>query len=258
MRSLVRKLQTFVPRARSGVTIFAYHLVDGGTDSPVDISSQLFEAQLESLTGRVVGFDDALESLIEKSPCDSLLGSVLTFDDAYANFYEVVFPRLLRYRLPALLYVPTGFIDGKSPAPIRGTEQLLPCTWEQLREIQVSGLVTLGAHTVSHPSLTHVPEPEARNELRASRKRLEEQLETPIRHFCYPRGLWNADVERLVREEYATATIGGGGSVAHPFNPFRLQRVSIRREFQPDLRPIVNRRVWLEERIADHVRRIRN
>jgi peptidoglycan/xylan/chitin deacetylase (PgdA/CDA1 family) len=184
--------------------------------------------------------------------------AVLTFDDAYANFYDVVYPRLVARGMPALLYVPTGFIDGERPAPIRGTEGLPGCTWPQLREMAASGLITIGSHTVTHPSLTRISPTQVARELSASKDRLEAMLEQPVRHFCYPRGLWTRKIEPLVRQHYATATIGGGGTITAPFHPLRLQRTPIRREFGPDLRPIVRGRVWLEERLADRVRRLRD
>jgi peptidoglycan/xylan/chitin deacetylase (PgdA/CDA1 family) len=184
--------------------------------------------------------------------------AVLTFDDAYANFYEQVYPRLVERRLPALLYVATGFIDGDYPVPIRGTERLAPCTWDQLREMAASGLVTLGSHTVTHPSLTHVGHDQAAWELWKSKARIEQMTGEPVRHFCYPRGLWNRRLEHLVGEHYTTATIGGGSSITHGYNPLRLQRTSLRNEFDLDLTSIVRSRVCLEECLANVVRRWRD
>jgi glycosyltransferase involved in cell wall biosynthesis len=257
IRNALRHLQKWVPPAHTGFTILAYHLVGAGTRSPIDVPTDLFEAQLDSLSGRVCSLDDAL-SRLEKPPAaiDSV-GAVLTFDDAYANFYEQVYPRLLERRLPAILYVPTGFVDRRQAGPIRGTEGLAACDWEQLRTMAASGLITLGSHTVTHPNLTQVENDQANWELSSSRSRIEEMTGRPVRHFCYPRGLWSRRLEPLVGREYNTAVIGGGGTTQIGDHPLRLQRISIRMESARDLRPLLSHRVWLEERASDLVRRVR-
>ncbi|MEX2140285.1 MAG: glycosyltransferase [Pirellulales bacterium] len=257
MRNLLRRLQRFVPPARSGVTLLAYHLVGAGTRSPVDVPSDVFEAQLDSLKGRVRSLDDALRRLENYKGETESVAAVLTFDDAYANFYEQVYPRLLARRLPAILYVPTAFVDRQQAGPIGGTEALPACDWEQLQEMMASGLITLGSHTVTHPNLTQVDPQHAAWELSASRARIEQMIGQPVRHFCYPRGLWSRQLEPLVGREYVTAVIGGGGNIQSPYHSLRLQRTSIRVEFGADLRPLLNHRLWLEERAGDLVRRVR-
>ena len=256
-RKLLRGLQTLVPRVHSGIAILGYHLVGAGTHSPVDVPMDLFEAQLDSLEGKVLSLDDALKRLTNRNTDTRGVAAVLTFDDAYANFYEKVFPLLLARRLAAVLYVPTAFVDQQQPGPIGGTGDLPACTWNQLREMVATGLVTLGSHTVTHPNLTYAEPDRAAWELAASRKRIEDMIGQPVRHFCYPRGLWSRRLERLVGREYATAAVGGGGNIDYPYNPLRLQRTSIRIEFGANMRPIVHDRVWLEERLGDMVRRNR-
>jgi peptidoglycan/xylan/chitin deacetylase (PgdA/CDA1 family) len=39
---------------------------------------------------------------------------VITADDGYSDFYEVAFPLLREFQLPAMLFVVTGFLDGKT------------------------------------------------------------------------------------------------------------------------------------------------
>jgi peptidoglycan/xylan/chitin deacetylase (PgdA/CDA1 family) len=46
----------------------------------------------------------------EKMPDNSI---VITVDDGYLDFYDVAFPILKKYNVPATLYVTSGFIDGR-------------------------------------------------------------------------------------------------------------------------------------------------
>jgi peptidoglycan/xylan/chitin deacetylase (PgdA/CDA1 family) len=52
---------------------------------------------------------------------------------------------------------------------VGGDSSPRPMTWEQIAVLDRSGLVTLGAHTVSHPPLGAVPEDRVRFELNESR-----------------------------------------------------------------------------------------
>jgi peptidoglycan/xylan/chitin deacetylase (PgdA/CDA1 family) len=61
-------------------------------------------------------------------------------------------------------------------------------TWEEARAMTASGLVTMGAHTVSHRNLKHLPIAEARQEILDSRRILERELATQVDFFAYPFG----------------------------------------------------------------------
>ena len=76
-------------------------------------------------------------------------------------------------------------------------EQLMDAS--QIRDWIAAGN-SIGAHTCTHPHLTRISLAEAREEIRASRLRLEDQFGVPIRDFCYPYGDWNPDVRSLVEE----------------------------------------------------------
>jgi peptidoglycan/xylan/chitin deacetylase (PgdA/CDA1 family) len=58
----------------------------------------------------------------------------------------------------------------------------------------------IGSHTLTHPRLTRLTLRDAKEEITASKKRLEDLLGRPIAHFCYPYGDWNEPVRDLVVE----------------------------------------------------------
>jgi len=68
-------------------------------------------------------------------------------------------------------------------------EDLLPMSWEQLRTMQETGLVSFGAHTVNHPLLSALTDKEElQYEIGESRRLLEQKLGRSIRTFAYPVG----------------------------------------------------------------------
>ncbi|QBD78381.1 polysaccharide deacetylase family protein [Ktedonosporobacter rubrisoli] len=65
----------------------------------------------------------------------------------------------------------------------------LPVTWEQVHEMETSGWVSFGAHTMHHPILAYLKDAaEMREELESCSAALAEQLGHPVRTFAYPIG----------------------------------------------------------------------
>ncbi len=60
---------------------------------------------------------------------------------------------------------------------------------EELKRLAASSWVTIGAHTVSHSRLSSLTDAQQREEIFASRQRLEELIDTSVTTFSYPFGL---------------------------------------------------------------------
>jgi peptidoglycan/xylan/chitin deacetylase (PgdA/CDA1 family) len=68
-------------------------------------------------------------------------------------------------------------------------EASLPLKWTQVREMEESGWVSFGAHTMHHPILAYLTDPaEVQREVGECRTILEQQLGHPVRAFAYPVG----------------------------------------------------------------------
>jgi peptidoglycan/xylan/chitin deacetylase (PgdA/CDA1 family) len=239
--------------------VLGYHLVGAGTSSGVEVSEATLRSHLVGLrasatVGEARHWSDQA-SLRAPRRRDGEV--VLTFDDAFENFYSVVYPILLELEWTALLFVPVGFVDGSGDSPLAGAEHLPPMTWDQLREVTRDGRVVVGSHSWTHPDLRSLDERALHRELQDSRGRLEDELGVAVRAFCYPRALWSRRVEKAVGEAYEVAFVAGGLRVptGGRVNPVRIPRVPIRRDMPASLEPVLGSRVWLEEWIADKVRR---
>ena len=76
---------------------------------------------------------------------------------------------------------------------ITGSDERLSYTeicldWNEIRELDANPLITIGAHTHSHPVLVLEKEFTALDEIRKSKIILEEKLGHPVLHFAYPFG----------------------------------------------------------------------
>jgi peptidoglycan/xylan/chitin deacetylase (PgdA/CDA1 family) len=89
--------------------------------------------------------------------------------------------------------------------------------------------VTIGAHTHTHIYLDNESEDKIIEELAIPQELFRQRLGLEVRHFSYPKALWNPTVEKLVAKYYASAVIGGGyKATPDGFNPYRIPRVPIR------------------------------
>ncbi|WP_295446149.1 polysaccharide deacetylase family protein, partial [uncultured Thiodictyon sp.] len=92
-----------------------------------------------------------------------------------------------------------------------------------------SGLIELGAHTVSHPLLTDLPHDAARTEMRVSKERLEALGGRPVTHFAYPFGKRDCAtpaLRTLAREcGFSSAVLAYGGPVYPDSNRYALPRL---------------------------------
>ncbi len=68
--------------------------------------------------------------------------------------------------------------------------------WDEVREM-AQNAITIGCHTHTHPILSRMPAQEAKEEIRVSKKLVEENLDQEARHFAIPNGGTNDFNEEL-------------------------------------------------------------
>ena len=235
-------------RARlTGGVVLCYHLVGADLGGPVDLDTGTFDAHLAELAGEDVR---SLQDVVASGQ-----GVALTFDDAFANFQDVVWPRLRAASLPATLFVPTGFIDGTHGSPLSTAPRLLPCTWQQLRAMRDEGLA-VGSHSRSHKTFRDLADDAIDADLVAAKTRLHDELGVSDVAFCYPQAKVSAAAERIVRRHHRIAVVGGGTRV-DPATPWRVPRTSLVRG-GPSLSRVLTWPMEPREWLADKVRQWRS
>jgi peptidoglycan/xylan/chitin deacetylase (PgdA/CDA1 family) len=227
----VKVLAEVADRARPpqrGVVVLIYHRVGARTSVQVDLPTALFAQQVSELasSGRVVTLDAALNVLAGSAP-PALDPVVVTFDDGTADFADIAVPILARYRVPAVLYLATDFIEEGRAFPGGGQ----PLSWGALADALSTGLVTVGSHTHTHALLDRLPATSVADELDRSNGLIAERLGAAPRHFAYPKAvLGSPAAEEVVHARYISAALGGGR--ANPYgrtDPHRLQRAAVQR-----------------------------
>jgi peptidoglycan/xylan/chitin deacetylase (PgdA/CDA1 family) len=205
-----------------GPRILIYHQVGAGSGRQMDLAPAIFRGHVDWLEsqGRIVGLGDALSGADDH---DADRTFVLTFDDGYADFYENAFPFLRDRGIPFTLYLTTGHIETGEPLHIGDR----PLTWDMVVEMVESGLVTLGAHTHTHPDLRGLTLAAVKGEVETANELIETRTGQKARHFAYPKGYWDPDAEAVIRRHYDTAVLGAGAPVTADTDPYRIHRVAI-------------------------------
>ena len=209
MVSLVRQLgkavfaasDVFLP-APLGPRILIYHQVGARLGRQMEVKTEDFIWQLDWLAQNreVVTLDEALQRWDEKDS-ESLV--VLTFDDGYQDTYSRAFPLMKERGIPFTLYLATKDIETGAGTP--GAE---PLTWTQVKKMIDTGLVTVGAHTHSHPDLRTLSSDEITGEIETSNHLIYSRLGSPPSHFAYPWGYWAPNGDEIVRRKYSSAVLG--------------------------------------------------
>jgi len=182
-------------RRHNGVRVISlYHSV--GSAVPLSVPMRDFERQVAYLKKhfRIVLLRDLRQVLAGARQEEAF--ACITFDDGLLDNYENALPILENYDVKASFFITVGSL-GKTNWTSYGDQQCMTAT--QLREVSSLGH-EVGAHTVTHPKLTHIPLAEARREIVESKARLEDLLGKSVISFAYPKGDYKDEVKQLVGE----------------------------------------------------------
>lgn len=115
---------------------------------------------------------------------------------------------------------------ARMPERDRHAERIL--SKEEVYRLGDDSLIELGAHTVTHPSLTTIATAQQIEEIAGSKKQLEDILKHPVTSFSYPHGEYSAETIELVRSAgFQSATAIHFKCVFSGEDPFELPRFQV-------------------------------
>lgn len=187
------------------VPILMYHYI-GNNPNPADkvrdslsVTPDKFDAQMGYLAkaGYTPIFLDTMLAGLRGQISLPTKPVVISFDDGYVDLYYNAFPILRKYGFHAVVFIPTGLI-GKS----------YYASWEQLAEMQSSGLLSFQAHSVNHSNLPSLSQDRLIFELTDSKKTLEGKFGIPVNFVAYPYGASNETVWQAVKKAGYLGALG--------------------------------------------------
>lgn len=230
------------------IAILAYHRVHRDDDPGMPavgpdghsghVTLSVFRRQMAALAERnfrTIHHEHIADWLYGRKDLPSGPLIALGFDDNRLNVLENAAPVMAEYGFTGTVWTISRLADGTLP----DYETYPWMNWDHLGELVEKGW-EIGAHTASHfmgPALfrgTHGPDGPRRyaDELVECNREIEGHLGIRPKHFAYPGGEWNDEVESLVVRHYETARHWICDDLAYEpntflTNPYRLQAINV-------------------------------
>lgn len=205
--------------------VLTYHSIDP-SGSAISISEASFR-------GHVAWLSSGAVSVV---PLDELAGVpesedavAVTFDDGFANFGSIAAPMLSDAGLPCTVFVVPGRVGTDNDwggQPEEGIPTLPLLDWDQLGALAEGG-VSLGAHTMSHPRLTHLPAPEAEAEITASASHIADRTGQRPAAFAYPYGDYDDAVVDMAERHFRVAVTAEFSLLSASTSAHRIPRLDM-------------------------------
>lgn len=241
---LIALLVMPVNPALASVSILCYHEVDRAGDS-FAVSHQRLENQLKYMKEQGYHFV-SLDEYIRYTKGEVQLPEksvMVTFDDGYRSFYTKAYPLLKKYQVPGMLAIVSSWTNHEEkPNDVRDT-----ASWEELREMEASGLVTVVSHTHamhkqqeinpqgsrngvvgSHLYVNGHYETDAeyasrvKNDIDEVQRLFQEKLGHKCRAMVWPYGIYTKEAVEIARASGMEATFLLEGGVNEPGENSRL------------------------------------
>lgn len=161
------------------------------------VGRELFTRHLEVIKARgyqLVTVSDLWGLIHSSSSSVGCVGSI-SFDDGLAKTAREAVPILHERGIPCTMYIATGLIGR--PHPDIPSEMIV--SRSEVVELAAAG-IEIGAHSVDHRLLTHLPYEDLLDQLRRSRATLEDLIGKPVTTMAYPFGAFNEQTIDAARE----------------------------------------------------------
>lgn len=179
------------------IPILTYHNFDPTIPGKMTISTAAFEEQLIWLKKNgytVIPLMELVNYLQGKRSSLPPKSVVITADDGRESVYRYMLPLVRKYNIPVTLFIYPSAISNASYA----------LTWEQLKELQKTGLFDIQGHTYWHPDFIEEKKKLSNNDYKQlvhtqlvnSKRILEERLKKPITLLAWPYGIYDHYLEQ--------------------------------------------------------------
>lgn len=211
------------------IPILVYHNFNPVKPGSMNLKPSVVEEQFKWIKDNgytVIPLKDAVAYLQGKKDSLPPKSVVITADDGWESDYKYFYPIVKKFNYPVTLFIyPETISTGKNAL-----------TWEQLKELQQTGLFDIQDHTYDHPNFKHSKKqksPEAyakyvKFQLENSKKVLEEKLGTKVSYLAWPFGIYDAYLEKAAADAgYEMAFSIDARSANRNFRPMAQPRFMI-------------------------------
>jgi len=202
------------------VSILMYHDVSRMGGSGINLSTQVFSAQMDYLqkNGYTSVSLDQIAAALRGQATLPPKPVALTFDDGWAHVYTNVVPVLQSHGFQATFFVLAGFSNGHSPTFL---------SWEQIKSLRAAGM-WIGVHSFTHPVLSRLNAVGLRREIVDAKTEIEKNMGGSVTVFAYPYGALSPSVMQAVQDAGYVAAVAINPRIQQRSDQiYRLSRITM-------------------------------
>ena len=216
-------------RITNEIPVLVYHRFDPKISGPTTVTTASLLSQISYLSDHglsIAPLHQVVDIVLGKEPLPLHPIVAITVDDGHRSIYTALYPIIKQRHIPVTLFIYPSAISNSSTA----------LTWEQIREMQASGMVDVQSHTYWHPDFRKEKAHRTAtdyasfvdSQLTRSRKKLEEELGTQVDLLAWPYGILGDDLEAAARRAGYHAAFAYDGKLARPGDdPMAIHRVPV-------------------------------
>ncbi len=192
---------TAFAESKINIPILCYHNFNPTKPGSMNLTPNKFESQIKWMKDNgftIIPLKEAVAYLKGTRATLPEKSVVITIDDGWQSAYHYLYPIAKKYNIPVTLFIyPETISSGKNAM-----------TWDELKELQKTGLFDIESHTYTHPNFKqekrHLSEAAyvkmVKMELVKSKKTLEEKLGEKITLLAWPFGIYDDYLEQQAKD----------------------------------------------------------
>ena len=147
---------------------------------------------------------------------------LITFDDGYLDNYENAFPIIKKYNIPVTMFVINDCVGGPGYF-----------SWEQAKEMENSGLVSIHTHGKTHIEYGKESEELVRDYITYAHSNIETQLgHSTSKIFAYPYGSYSStSIKTLSDIGFVQNLLGEKYNTSDTLNLNQLNRIFVKQNY---------------------------
>ena len=204
----------------NGVLSLMYHRFNENKYPSTNIKMDMFNEQMISIKKLGYNFSNPKLFLDEFDKPKEKKQILITIDDGFKSFYNEAWPYLKKNEIPFILFVST------EPVGRNGY-----MTWDEIKEIDKSGIGHIGHHSHTHEYLIDMTEKEFINDIEKASKIFKKQLGYIPPIFSYPFGEYSLYMKKYISKNFKLAFGQHSGIIDVNKDKFELPRFPINEKY---------------------------
>tara|TARA_B100001123_G_C15318334_1_gene1027006 strand:- start:1299 stop:2339 length:1041 start_codon:yes stop_codon:yes gene_type:complete len=204
-----------------GIISLMYHRFDENKYPSTNVRMEIFKKQIDIISDLKISFLHPKNLEEQLSKPNKIKKILFTVDDGFQSFYDNAWPILKKENIPFILFISTDYIGKKNYM-----------NWDQIKEIEKSGLGIIGNHSHSHEYLVDKPDEQIHKDINQAITLFKKELGHSPKYFSYPFGEYSNNFKQILKNLNFNIAFGQhSGVIDSTKNSLELPRFPINEKY---------------------------